>query len=265
MSKKNFHKEYDNLFDMQDNRAKKQNRVFKIILSVILILTFVESVFVKIVESHDDTNSEYTYTYPLEEAGIKTTGTIDYSKSLSATIKDNTFIFNRGYQLTIMGDWDNSTNKKALSLLPEDNDDPDYVVTKTIADLTFYEGRYVSDYATISLSGNLLHSFRFSDLFNKKFVNIYPQKNLDDVLTGYIFYSESKEDSTIYRYFLFPDKTGILIEGFTVNEPLKTLTNKSNFEEFTSAFPKDYKFLSEDFIFEKSKIQVTSSEVFDSE
>lgn len=202
-------------------------------------------------DDYEDDYSDYVDVYPLQEAGIKRTGTVDVSQPLVATLDDPTIYFNKGYKIEIKGDVDIEQHEEELSVLPTNGDYPSIT---SIASLSFYSGRDYLRSVNMSMSGNLAASIsrylqvsKGDDLFSKA----YPQESLDDVQTGYVVNYE-KESSYIYlsiqRYFMFPDGTGVWLETYSTSDQETELTPDDSFKEIKKAYREDFEFLEDNFL-----------------
>ncbi|MBV7389827.1 hypothetical protein [Enterococcus alishanensis] len=244
------------------NRKKVSNKFKTIGIGIVCLVIFLGYYGLKKIDSPllgSDTSFESKSIKPLKIAGIKATEEIDYSLPLAVTEEENGFTFNRGYQLEIKGDWDNEDPEGDKAVLPSKED---YVYSKEVANLKFYDGRDFSRSAQIEISGNITKSFSSWLSDRRDFTKVYPQEKIDGIMTGYIIECEYYENSSygnIYRYFVFPDGTGIQIRTSVGYDVKLDLTPDSTFSEFKKVLAIDYKFLSEDFVF--SKIANESTDV----
>ena len=195
-------------------------------------------------------DGDYVDVHPLQEAGIKRTGTIDVGKPLVADFDDKVVNFNNGYKIVIKGDLDIEQQKEELSVLPTNED---YAPITPIASLTFYSGRDYLRSVNMSISGNIIASISsYLEKVNGEelFTKAYPQKSIEDVQTGYVINYE-KESTNIYlaiqRYYIFSDGTGICLETFPTSDEKTELTSNDSFKEVKKAYLDDFEFLENNF------------------
>ncbi|EOL41824.1 hypothetical protein RV11_GL001400 [Enterococcus phoeniculicola] len=202
----------------------------------------------------DDYESEYVDVRPLQEAGIKRTGSIDVSQPLVATLDDKIVYFNKGYKIEIKGDVDVEQQKDELSVLPTNKD---YPSTTSIASLTFYSGRDYLRSVSMGMSGNLIVSLsdyiktsKGDDIFTKA----YPQESVEGVQTGYVVKYEKESDYiylTIQRYFIFSDGTGVWLDTYSTSTKETELKPTDSFKGIKKAYSEDFEFLEENFLLTK--------------
>lgn len=205
-------------------------------------------------DDYDDEYDEDRYTdiRPLQDAGLKRTGTIDLSQPLVISVDEKTLHFNKGYSLEIKGDVDIENLTEELSVLPTDKE---YPTVESIAWVKFYSGREYLRGANIGMSGNLIVSM-YDYLDNREkattFTKAYPVADIGDVQTGYVVDYDGDEEYVyvgIQRYFIFPDGTGIWLETNSDILDRIELHPDDSFETIKKAYSEDFKFLEDSFLF----------------
>ncbi|WP_454071430.1 hypothetical protein [Enterococcus alishanensis] len=197
-----------------------------------------------------------SYTVPkeiflLKDNNIRPNGPIDYNLPLSVTFQNETMIFNRGYEVKVNGDWDTTYTDNEQSVLP--GVDTDSLVD--LATLTFYENRNMTYIVNVNITGDMVNGVVSYEHSNKDFMKLYPQNQIEDVLTGYI--CKCMRSSTyayyfIQKYFIFPDGTGFMIAINISSEPNKKINKDSTFRDWNNAFKSEFKFMDNTFLLSKT-------------
>jgi hypothetical protein len=262
--KKNFYDEYDALFTKptlksstkRAKRHKKTTRTGKaknathsrlslaIVIGIACIVgamqlakqTRLHSTHVK-----TDAEEEYQEVYPLKAANVEVTGEKAVDQPLSLTLKDHTFDFNKGYQLTFNADShlkvdDDADTTKAL--LPTDSS---YAEESYVAEMTMYDKNDNEQYLSLIISANLVNSNEeYITKDDVSFAKAYPEAEVGTVKTGHLLSYEKYDDMIavdIMRYFIFTDGTGVVVKIAAYEEPKQALTQKDSYQTVKKVFP----------------------------
>lgn len=196
---------------------------------------------------------EYEEVYPLKEVVKDETLEKDFSKPLMLTINDHTIVTNRGYELEILGDSDIEIQKEELSILPTNSEYTGYTYA---AYISFYNNRQFDRSVSVFLSGNSMNGLNESFIKNKNsFSKAYLEDDIGDVKNGYVVTYEVGQYSktTIARFFIFPDGTGVWTSLDIYDDKQPKLTSDNTLKELKEILNPVFTFMDENFVFKQSK------------
>lgn len=204
-------------------------------------------------EDYIDAGDELGEIYPLKEEGIKNDPNRDLKEPLHVGLEDKNFTFSPNYQMQVKGDADIVFSRDELSLLPTNEEYPD---TKHVATIQVYNGKRRGTEIDLSMSRNLIDSTTVYTHGNDvTYTKAYPQKEMEKVKDGYIYsYEDDDEDYAtikLYRYFIFPNGTGVLLKIYSDSDEIKDVSAGVTFEEVKKWYPQEMKVLEESFQMKK--------------
>nr|OTO09526.1 hypothetical protein A5880_000205 [Enterococcus sp. 4G2_DIV0659] len=238
---------------MKSKKHSLKKKLAALIVIVVAIAFFVIKEMNLFPVLFSDYSQEYVDVLPLKEAGIKGTGTKDFSKPFMLSVDNHTFLTNRGYELEILGDSKIEIEREELSVLPTNDR---YANSFFAAYVSFYSGQILKRSVSLHMSENVVNSLNESFVEDKRsFSKAYIEQEIGEVKNGYVltYVKSPYPQITISRFFIFPDETGFLLQSDSLEELPNKLNKENTLKELKKILSDDFSFMDKNFVFKKSE------------
>ncbi|MGX4686879.1 hypothetical protein JNUCC83_08250 [Vagococcus sp. JNUCC 83] len=259
-----FNDDYDELFIKPDidRSKKKKNRMLNKILKIILVVVGIFFSLIVLIFFITDNNlfmyndEENDILYPLKISTITQIDkeNIDKSQPLYLKLEDKKLITNKGCQFEFKENTEIASKTQTdWSIIPnvekyQDNQD---ILVANVYD----KKSSVGHTADFKMYDNLINGFDLYVEEKKSFSKVFPSEEIENIQTGYILFhrNEKSISNNLYRYYIFDDGTGILIEydifGSAYDEGI---TDDLTYSEFISRFKETLDFYESSIVFSKT-------------
>lgn len=196
--------------------------------------------------------------YPLKINSIRQASEVDKTKPIHALLDEETknIIVNGEYQFDILGRTEiHSETIKEWSVVPDLNDFP---IDEYMLNVQVYKEDDTSEAISFYMYANVINGIHVNLEQNSgSKVKVFERPDIDNIQNGYFLIHKVDVDGlskdNIFRYYIFPDGTGIVVNKMASQEAEISSNNITSmtFELFEKAFQKDLDLMNETVPFSK--------------